>query len=93
MYSTQNIFGWITVETFCKKESFLLQLSRGKKSSGAAGPGQPDVYLVPELCSMTGLTDEMRNDRRVMQDLAQYTRVSPDKRVENGRKYLQNISE
>ena len=29
---------------------------------------------------MTGLTDNMRKDFRIMQDLAQYTRQDPDKR-------------
>ena len=29
---------------------------------------------------MTGLTDNMRSDYRIMQDLAQYTRQDPEKR-------------
>ena len=29
---------------------------------------------------MTGLTDNMRKDFKIMQDLAQYTRQDPDKR-------------
>ena len=38
------------------------------------------IHLVPEVCYMTGLTDNMRSDYRIMQDLAQYTRQDPDKR-------------
>ena len=38
------------------------------------------IHLVPEVCYMTGLTDNMRSDFRIMQDLAQYTRQDPDKR-------------
>lgn len=28
------------------------------------------IYLVPELCNMTGITDEERNSRNMMTDLA-----------------------
>lgn len=38
------------------------------------------IHLVPEVCYMTGLTDNMRKDFKIMQDLAQYTRQDPDKR-------------
>jgi aubergine-like protein len=38
------------------------------------------IYLIPELCSMTGITDSMRQDFRVMQDLAAHTRVEPNQR-------------
>ena len=32
------------------------------------------IHLVPEVCYMTGLKDNIRKDFRIMQDLAQYTR-------------------
>ena len=41
---------------------------------------QQEVLLVPELCYLTGLTDEMRKDFRLMADLATHTRVEPSKR-------------
>lgn len=50
------------------------------------------VCLVPELCYMTGLTDEMRSDFKVMKDVAQYTRVTPNQRMNALRKYLQNVA-
>ena len=34
------------------------------------------VYLVPELCSLTGLTEEMRKDRMLMQEVLQHSMVS-----------------
>lgn len=40
-----------------------------------------NTVLVPELCYMTGMTDVMRDDRFLMQDLAIHTRVPPTKRV------------
>ncbi len=57
----------------------------------SSGRQNPDVLLIPELCAMTGLTDRMRSDRGVMQDLAVYTRVAPDKRIRDARNYLHSL--
>ncbi|KAK8395790.1 hypothetical protein O3P69_005712 [Scylla paramamosain] len=56
-----------------------LLLSKPKKKDLRRGAG--DVYLVPELCLMTGLTEEMRADFNMMKDFAEYLRTAPDKRV------------
>ena len=42
--------------------------------------GQGPTILIPELCNMTGLTDQMKADFRVMKDVAQFTRVTPNQR-------------
>uniref|UniRef100_A0A1I8JF89 Piwi-like protein 1 n=2 Tax=Macrostomum lignano TaxID=282301 RepID=A0A1I8JF89_9PLAT len=39
-----------------------------------------NVLLPPEVCFMTGLTDEMRADRNLMKDLATFTRIDPSTR-------------
>ncbi|KAF7996956.1 hypothetical protein HCN44_002602 [Aphidius gifuensis] len=39
------------------------------------------VYLVPELCRATGITDAMRNDYKLMDAMAQHTRISAETRV------------
>lgn len=45
--------------------------------------GLPElIYLVPELVRATGITDEMRKNFNLMRTLADYTRLSPDKRIE-----------
>uniref|UniRef100_A0A1B0D353 Uncharacterized protein n=1 Tax=Phlebotomus papatasi TaxID=29031 RepID=A0A1B0D353_PHLPP len=57
-----------------------LLVSRSKAKDVRAG--RPEVLnLVPELCRLTGLTEEMRTNFRLMRDLAQHTRVKPDMRV------------
>lgn len=48
--------------------------------------------LVPELCNLTGLTDEMRSNYAVMRDLATYTKLSPFQRVGSYKKFLENIA-
>ncbi|KAF2362479.1 PAZ domain, partial [Trinorchestia longiramus] len=51
------------------------------------------ICLIPELCYMTGLTDEMRGDFRVMKTVAQYTRLSPDTRQQCLQKFARNIND
>lgn len=44
--------------------------------------GMPElVYLVPELCRQTGLSDEMRANFRLMRALDGHTKIGPDKRI------------
>ncbi|XP_076749103.1 aubergine [Xylocopa sonorina] len=40
------------------------------------------VYLVPELCRATGLTDNMRENFNLMRALSYHTRVSPSVRID-----------
>jgi aubergine-like protein len=40
-----------------------------------------EVALIPELCQLTGLTDAMRADFRLMKDLAQFVHTNADKKV------------
>ncbi|XP_066994690.2 piwi-like protein Ago3 isoform X2 [Anabrus simplex] len=49
------------------------------------------ICLVPELCYMTGLTDAMRSDFRVMKDIAVYTRITPNQRMGALKKFIANI--
>eukprot|EP00826_Nyctotherus_ovalis_P029899 TRINITY_DN2371_c0_g1_i2.p1 TRINITY_DN2371_c0_g1~~TRINITY_DN2371_c0_g1_i2.p1 ORF type:complete len:887 (-),score=199.48 TRINITY_DN2371_c0_g1_i2:104-2764(-) len=39
-----------------------------------------EIYLVPELCSLTGLPEELLGDRSTLQKLAVHTKLSPDQR-------------
>ncbi|XP_029341114.1 LOW QUALITY PROTEIN: piwi-like protein Siwi [Acyrthosiphon pisum] len=57
-------------------------ISKNKKSVRRFGAEDTLVYLVPELCIMTGLTDAMRNNFTLMKDMAIHTRVNPKERVE-----------
>lgn len=40
-----------------------------------------DEFYVPELCSLTGLTDDMRADHNVMRDLKDRTGLPPERRL------------
>lgn len=50
------------------------------------------IFLIPELCYMTGITDEMRSDFRMMKDVAVHTRVSPKGRVSGVESFMQKIN-
>jgi aubergine-like protein len=58
-----------------------LLISRAKPRELRDGKAE-HIYLVPELCRMTGLTDVMRGNFLLMKDLSQYTRVNPGTRIE-----------
>ncbi|XP_072164062.1 piwi-like protein 1 isoform X2 [Diadema setosum] len=65
-------------------------VSRPKKREEKKGMGP--ILLPPELCYMTGLTDDMRANFQVMKDLAQFTRVAPRGRCEELTTFNKRIS-
>ncbi|XP_063696838.1 protein aubergine-like [Culicoides brevitarsis] len=60
------------------KQPLLISKSEDKRQRS----GECDlIALVPELCRLTGLTDEMRSNFRLMKAVAEHTRVGPAQRV------------
>lgn len=51
------------------------------------------ALLVPELCRTTGLTDQMRNNFNMMKALGEYTRMSPNHRVDRLLKFAQRLKD
>ena len=51
------------------------------------------ICLVPELCLMTGLTDAMRADFKVMKDVATITRVTPQARFNAIATFIKRVKE
>ena len=49
------------------------------KDSGTGERTEKQVHLIPEVCYMTGLTDELRSNLKFMPDLAQDTKVDAEK--------------
>jgi aubergine-like protein len=50
-----------------------------------------DKYLVPELCVLTGLTDDMRANFTLMRDLKSHLIVEPPKRVAQLQSFMKSI--
>lgn len=60
------------------RQPLLISKSKAKEIRS----GQKEfVYLVPELCQMTGLTDEMVSNIQLMRAVADITRVGPGERI------------
>ncbi|XP_062038298.1 piwi-like protein 3 [Lepus europaeus] len=65
--------------------------SQGKWKKGQQDIPRDPILLVPELCYLTGLTDPMRKNSRIMRDLASYTRLDPQRRQEKLRKFMNAV--
>eukprot|EP00826_Nyctotherus_ovalis_P051383 TRINITY_DN6417_c0_g2_i2.p1 TRINITY_DN6417_c0_g2~~TRINITY_DN6417_c0_g2_i2.p1 ORF type:complete len:1027 (-),score=347.90 TRINITY_DN6417_c0_g2_i2:155-3235(-) len=57
-----------------KYQPLLLSIRKDKNGNDTR------VYLIPELCSLTGLPERLRADRATLQKLSIYTKLSPDQR-------------
>lgn len=67
------------------KKRELREAPKGKKALEV-------ICLIPELSFMTGLTDEIRQDHRVMKDLATHTRITPAQRRISLRNFSKNVN-
>lgn len=67
-------------------------LHRLKKKDQVEGAPK-NLYLLPELCTMTGLTDEMRQSFQIMKDLGAHTRVPPPGRLKSLRDFRSGMEE
>ncbi|KYN01664.1 Protein piwi [Cyphomyrmex costatus] len=65
-------------------------VTRSKTRDRQAGEAER-VYLVPELCRTTGLTDAMRENYKLMSSLAVETRLHPGKRIEKLLKFNKRL--
>ena len=59
-----------------------------EQRGGNTGP----IYLVPELCNMTGLSDEQRANFKLMQDMGAFTRQDPVKRTQVLKKFAERLN-
>lgn len=50
------------------------------------------ICLIPELCYMTGLTDDMRCDTRAMKDISSHTRIKPGVRQAKLTQFIRNVN-
>lgn len=49
--------------------------------------------LIPEICHLTGLRDDMRSDFKLMREIATFTRVSPNQRLLALEKFYTSINQ
>lgn len=68
-----------------------LLLHRAKKRLTQGGTKEEEILLIPELCYMTGLTDKIRSDFKIMRDLASVTQVVPEARRQVIKKFIDDV--
>ena len=61
---------------------------REQRTGGNTGP----LYLVPELCYMTGLSEEQRANFKLMADLGKITRQGPEERSKSLKKFSNRLN-
>ncbi|XP_066267753.1 piwi-like protein 1 [Branchiostoma lanceolatum] len=67
-----------------------LLLSRAKKKTKE---GEVQILkLIPELCTLTGLTEEARQNFHVMKDIAVHTRITPDRRSVTLQRFINQLN-
>ena len=71
------------------KQPLLISNPKSKdERSGMTGP----ILLVPELCTLSGLSEEARADFSIMKDIAVYTRIPPSSRQDTLIKFMKEIN-
>lgn len=65
------------------KQPLLRSTPTEKDVRGARGRNEESqpINLIPELCTPTGYTDEMRKNFNLMKDVSEFTRVGPAQRI------------
>ena len=72
------------------EQPLLVSMSKLREMKGGVSGS---IFLVSELCNMTGLTNEQRANFALMKAMAEYTRQTPDKRVEALNNFSKRIND
>ena len=72
------------------EQPLLVSMSKLREMKGGVSGS---IFLVSELCNMTGLTNEQRANFALMKAMAEYTRQTPDKRVEAFNNFSKRIND
>jgi len=79
------------------KQPLLLAIKSIKKVLEKGGKKMIEVpeyvYLIPELVSPTGMTDEQRADHNTMRALAPFTKLEPTDRMKKIRNVIDKLNE
>lgn len=70
------------MEYFKQKYSIQIRFPRQPLIRAFAERGAKEIKLIPELCVLTGISEEIRRDYRAMNDIAAFTRLEPTRRLE-----------
>ncbi|CAD8133133.1 unnamed protein product [Paramecium octaurelia] len=69
-----------------EKQPLLKAIVKGKKDES-----QKEIYLIPSLCQMTGLTAEMRSDFHQMKRISEITKPSAEARMRTAQEFIEQL--
>ncbi len=70
----------------------LLVSREERRVAGAQAKETLTFCLIPEISFLTGITDTLRSDQKVMRDIATITRVTPEQRMFAYQKFCDNVN-
>ena len=70
-----------------------LLIHKPKKKSVNEAEVTKLICLIPELCMMTGLTDAMRADFRIMKEVGNFTKCTPEQRLASMTNFVSRVRE
>ena len=62
-----------------------------KPSDKAMRRKRGEIWLVPELCLMTGYTDKIKSDFRIMKEVTKTTKMNPDVRKDKVTAFINRL--
>ena len=69
------------VEYFRRKYSINIKYPKQPLIKSYTERGAKEIRLIPELCFLTGLSEEIRRDFKAMNDISSYARLEPQQRI------------
>lgn len=70
------------IEYFKRKYNINIRYTKQPLIKAYTEKGTKEIRLIPELCSLTGISEDMKRDYKAMNDIAAYTRLEPNKRLD-----------
>ena len=54
--------------------------------------GEQLIYLVPELCHLTGMSENLRKNHQILKEISEQTQPNPVNRVQALRKFVDSVN-
>lgn len=70
------------IEYFRRKYNTNIRFAKQPLIKSYAEKGAKEIKLIPELCVLTGISEDIKRDYRAMNDIAAFTRLEPARRFE-----------
>jgi len=86
MSVTEYMYKKYKIEVKDKNQPLLLHIKRNRDGT------EQNIYLVPELCAIAGLSDEMAGDYNAMKQISVYTKLNPDDRMKKVTRLLKLLT-